>query len=480
MFSEVDITLNIRNNRSYTQTINVMGNPYNLLDTSNAKREFRWNVTGFVFTTETDVSVQYKKNDDIEVNTYISNLDSQTLESVVNALNGLGIGYFNLYTELGQTYISTNNDNYFFGGLTIGGITIIDYSFITGTGFNASVISFALSDIQIYISGTYTQYNGTNANQIIRLNNDGSIDALFNYGIGFDNFTTGISVQSDGKILVSGAFASYNGTLANKIIRLNTDGSVDATFVYGTGFDGVPTKISIQQDGKILVGGAFTNYNGTGANRIIRLNVDGSVDPTFVYGTGFNSTVQEITIQSDSKILIGGSFTSYNATGANYIVRLNSNGSIDPTFVYGTGFDVAVQSIKQQSDSKLIIGGSFSSYNGTGANCIIRLNSNGSVDTSFVYGTGFDSIVQTIGIQSDGKYLIGGAFTTYDGTPVNDIIRLNSDGSIDTLYLSYIGTGFGFGTVSAITLIGDTALVGGTFSSFNGVSANNIIRLLTL
>jgi len=477
MFSEVDITLIISNNRNYTQTVNVMGNPYNLLDTSNAKTEYRWNITGFVFTTETDVSIQYKPIDETTILTYISNIESQTIDSVVLALNGLGIGYFNTYTELGQTYISTNNDNYFFGGLTIGGITIIDYSFITGTGFNGSVIGLTSSGSKIYVAGGYNIYDGTNANRIIKLNNDGSIDPAFFYSLGFDSFTASIAEQSDGKILVGGGFSIYNFISANRIIRLNNDGSIDPTFVYGTGFNGGVAKIVIQPDGKILIGGSFNIYNGIGASGIVRLNTDGSIDPTFVYGLGFNGQVQVITIQSDGKILVGGSFSIYNVTAVNNIVRLNSDGSIDATFVIGTGFDNGVQSILLQND-KILIGGNFNNYNGTPANYIIRLNSDGTIDPTFVYGTGFDSSVFSIAIKND-KIFVGGTFGNYNGTPANDFIKLNSDGSIDTLYLSYIGSGFGFGTVSVINIIGDTALVGGTFSSFNGVSANNIIRLLT-
>ncbi len=81
---------------------------------------------------------------------------------------------------------------------------------------------------------------------------------------------------------------------------------------------------SIQSDGKILFGGSFTAYNGTTANRLIRLNPNGSVDTTFNTGTGFNSTIYTTSIQSDGKIIVGGQFTSYNGTTANRIVRLEN------------------------------------------------------------------------------------------------------------------------------------------------------------
>ena len=112
-----------------------------------------------------------------------------------------------------------------------------------------------------------------------------------------------MAIQSDGKILVGGTFFTYNGVSANRVIRLNSDGSVDNTFVTGTGFNNYVLSIVIQSDGKILVGGGFTAYNGVSANRIIRLNSDGSIDNTFVTGTGFDNYVYSIAIQSDGKIL---------------------------------------------------------------------------------------------------------------------------------------------------------------------------------
>ena len=78
------------------------------------------------------------------------------------------------------------------------------------------------------------------------------------------------------------------------------------TFDIGTGFDNTVRVIDIQPDGKILVGGDFTKYNGTSRNRIVRLNSNGSIDTSFNIGTGFNDDVWTIDIQPDGKILVGG------------------------------------------------------------------------------------------------------------------------------------------------------------------------------
>ena len=354
----------------------------------------------------------------------------------------------------------------------------LDESFIYGSGFNAVVNTIQIqSDGKILVGGNFTEYDNTGANRIIRLNSDGSIDNTFVIGSGFSDEVVTIAIQSDGKILVGGGFLSYNGTGANGIIRLNTDGSIDGTFVDGSGFNGTVLTISIQSDGKILVGGVFTDYDGTGAKNIIRLNSNGSIDNTFVYGTGFNALVRIITIQPDGKILVGGYFSDYNGTPLNNIIRLNSNGSIDNTFVYGSGFNDVIYTISIQLDDKILVGGSFTSYNGTVSNYIIRLNSDGSIDDTFVYGTGFNVLVRIIQIQSNGKILVGGSFTNYNGTFSNYIIRLNSDGSIDNTFV--IGNGFN-AVVNTIQIQSDgTLLVGGGFATYKATYISKIIRLNT-
>jgi len=346
----------------------------------------------------------------------------------------------------------------------------VDTSFVYGTGFDDEIFSIAIqSNGKIICVGFFTDYDGTPANRIIRLNTDGSVDTSFVYGTGFNNYTYSISIQSDGKMLVGGSFTDYDGTPANRIIRLNTDGSVDTSFVYGTGFNGDVRSISIQSNGKILVGGQFTTYNGTGANRIIRLNSDGSVDTSFVYGTGFNgNVVWNINIQSNGKILVGGQFTTYNGTGANRIIRLNSDGSVDTSFVYGTGCDSGVYSIAIQSDNKIVVGGNFTDYDGTPANYVIRLNSDGSVDTSFVLGITIDDRIYSTAIQVDGKILVGGNFNL-------KIIRLNTDGSVDTSFV--YGTGFNNLVFAIATQSDGKILIGGDFTDYDGTPTNRIIRV---
>ena len=352
----------------------------------------------------------------------------------------------------------------------------IDYSFTTGTGFNNTVFSIAIQpDGKILVGGFFTTYKGATENYIIRLNTDGSKDTSFTTGVGFSNYVKSIAIQPDGKILVAGGFTSYNGVTENRIIRLNTDGSKDATFITGTGFNNYVYSIAVQTDGKILLGGGFTSYKGVAENRIIRLNTNGSKDTTFTTGAGFNATISSIVLQSDGKILVGGFFTTYKGVTENRIIRLNTNGNKDTSFTSGVGFSDEVLSIAVQNDGKILLGGGFSFYNGVTEKYIIRLNTDGTKDTSFNAGIGFSHSVLSIAVQNDGKILVGGDFIVYNGVAENKIIRLNADGTKDIAF----GPGNGFnGYVNSIAEQTDgKILVGGSFNSYKGITEKGIIRL---
>jgi uncharacterized delta-60 repeat protein len=136
--------------------------------------------------------------------------------------------------------------------------------------------------------------------------------------------------------------------------------------------------------------------------------------------------VRSVAVQSDGKVLIGGSFGTYNGTSRGFVARLNSDGSLDTGFLAtGAGANDIVTSVAVQSDGKVLIGGSFGTYNGTSRGFVARLNSDGSLDTGFLAtGAGASDTVYSVAVQSDGKVLIGGVFTTYNGTSRGHVARL--------------------------------------------------------
>ncbi|TGD58700.1 T9SS type A sorting domain-containing protein [Flavobacterium humi] len=350
-----------------------------------------------------------------------------------------------------------------------------DLSFNTA-GFDNTVNTIALqADHKILAGGTFTAYNGATTKRIARIHTDGNLDNSFSSGSGFDAGVNKIKVQADNKILVGGDFISYNGTTANRIIRLLGDGTADTSFNTGTGFDNRVLAIALQNNGKIIIAGDFTSYNGVAANRIIRLNPDGSIDSVFAAGLGFNNTIYAIALQSDGKMLIGGSFTNYNGTAVNRIVRLNDDGSRDTSFTIGSGFNNIVRVIVLQPDGKIMVGGNFTSYNGATANRIVRLNISGGKDILFSSGSGFDNFVNTIEIES-GKIIAGGNFTTYNGTTAAKLARISASGSIDATFSTT--TGFD-NTVLALAVQEDgKILAGGLFNQYKTTVSNYFLRLI--
>lgn len=355
-----------------------------------------------------------------------------------------------------------------------------DTGFNPGIGPDNFVYSNALQmDGKIIIAGSFTSYNGTACSGIARINADGSLDATFNSGTGANDVVYSIAMQSDGKILLCGSFTTYNGTARNGIARINADGSLDNTFIPGTGADDAVKAITLQNNGKIFIVGDFTTYNGTSRNHIARINSDGTLDATFNPGTGatgqYFSEVNSIAMQTDGKVIIGGNFETYNGTSRNNIARINADGTLDASFKPGTGVRGTVHTIAVQRDGKALIGGFFTSYNGTDRYHIARINTNGSLDDTFNTGMSVNGIVYTITIKADGKIIFGGRFSRYSGTDRFCITRINTNGSLDDTFDPGTGTN---NTVRTITLQADgKALIGGFFTEYDGFEINCFTRI---
>src|SRR5204862_3149330 len=122
-------------------------------------------------------------------------------------------------------------------------------------------------------------------------------------------------LQPDGKILIGGIFSTFNGSARNRIARLNSNGTLDTGFNPGTGTNNFVYTMALQPDGRIVIAGNFTNYNGTTRYRIARINSDGTLDTSFDGGTEANGDISAVRLQPDGRILMAGDFTSYNGTG---------------------------------------------------------------------------------------------------------------------------------------------------------------------
>ena len=356
-----------------------------------------------------------------------------------------------------------------------------DASFEPGSGANSRVCALALQpDGKTLLGGQFTTINEMPRKKIARMNANGALDPTFAPRLGTSDplgsvSVYGLELQPDGKVLVGGEFISINDVTRNRIARLNADGSLDATFNPGSGANGDVRALALQADGKVLLGGGFTSINGALCNRVARLNANGTLDAGFSSGSGANESVRALAVQGDGKILLGGYFTQINGMKRIRIARLNANGSVDTTFNPGWGPNGPIYALAVQPDGKVLLGGSFSTVNGLSRHHIARLNADGSLDATFNPGAGADDSVMTLVLQADGKVLLGGAFTKINGKPCERIARINTNGSVDTAFDT---SKCANGSVHALALQADgKVLAGGDFTSIKGVARVRIARL---
>jgi uncharacterized delta-60 repeat protein len=315
------------------------------------------------------------------------------------------------------------------------------------------VAAFAAQSDGKILLGAATPFivNGTQQDGVARIKPDGTLDPEFKADLGASNGIVRIvAVQADGKILVGENFYDANSRDHPVIVRLKSNGEPDRSFDMGPGIAGgiwttKLTSILPQPNGEIWIAGDFGSVGGVARPGIARLNSDGSVDrefdPAFLGAAG---SVTSAAVQPNGKIIAVGEFaTSYGG-----VVRLNSDGSGDKTFnSFGAADGVSVRDltapvvIALQPDGRfLLAGSSFSSdKNGTlqERQGVARLNSDGTLDTSFDVGPGFyiDDVccdlaqlpVSSILVLPNGNILAGGGFTSFGGVPRPGLVRLHGD-----------------------------------------------------
>jgi len=364
----------------------------------------------------------------------------------------------------------------------------VDNSF-QGNADGAVFTLTAQPDGQILAGGVFSQINGATRKFFARLNADGTLDSSLNSPFS-ESFTTidTISVQADGKIIVGGQFLHVGGVLRFRVARLNADGSLDNSFVFVLiGKPGIVASIAPRADGKTFVAGNFSYVGGEYHNRVALLNRDGTPDNSFRdLGFGDNTSVDAIQPLPDNKVLLGGRLGVYLPDGRSYtnLVRYNADGTIDTTFASTISpGNNSVGAIALQPDGKILIGGIFSDLSGTIRNSIARLNADGTLDTTFQNGmAGANNFgVKAIVVQPDGKVLIGGYFTQVNGAARNRIARLNADGSLDTTFqngMSGVNNANNTAAVLQIALQPDgKILIGGVFDTVNGAARKFLARL---
>lgn len=352
----------------------------------------------------------------------------------------------------------------------------LDQTFQTGLGANGPVYSIEVDANQkVLIGGDFLTFNNLPHKYFVRLNSDGQIDSSFNIGLGPNGVIWDVAVRPNGEIYIAGDFTSINNFPISRIARLKPDGQLDTAFKNQSGPNNFIRSMAFGQDDKIIIGGDFTTYDGDSISRIARLNSNGLIDTTFKVGKGVDDRVHIVEVDLDGNILVGGAFLKYNGASVKRLARLKPSGILDSTFNLNLNFDNMVRWINILPNGKLIVAGYFSMAGIQNANKVVRLNSNGSIDTGFSVGAGSTTPVYTTLVQSNGKIIISGNFQQFSNNNFKNIVRVNENGSLDTIFTISGGPN---SAVQALSILpGGKILIGGFFTSFNGIATGRIARL---
>lgn len=342
----------------------------------------------------------------------------------------------------------------------------------------------------VTLSGATGGLLGPNSLATVTIVDPGVRDTEF--AANFINSTVGkILPLPDGGLVLGGFFSQVQDSEFNLysrggVTRLQANGTLDTEFAADGGADVTPIyDLARQPDGRILAVGGFANFSSVARNGVVRLLADGAVDPSFNPGTGANGTVRAVIVQPDGKIVLGGDFTTFNDIAREYLVRLHTDGSLDSSFVgpnFGATGGWGVEALALQPDGKMIVGGQFYFSGANFKSGLCRVDGNGALDATFsgvvegAHATGSTNSLRTVRqivVEPDGRILITGSFTAFNNTPRGGVARLLSTGVLDAGFAPTTN-----GDVNAILRLPDgNVLLGGDFTTVSGVSASRVALL---
>lgn len=405
--------------------------------------------------------------------------------------------------------------------LYIDGRVSVDYNYQMINGFSSMVnVLFPISN-GFVVGGAFTNFeNEAITNQVFRngihaIDNNGQTSSSLSFGQGTFNVSS-IGRMTNGSFVVGGLFNEFNRKAVDYIATLNANGTLDTVVVdvintdpeeewmaydtvarfNGGVFGGAIQRVFPVAGNRVIAVGNFTHYRRIDysyssrtqrayrlvrANDIVRFNGDGSIDSTFMYNhAGFNGVVTDAIMQSDGKIVVVGFFSQYNGSPVRNIVRLNTDGTLDESYAVGDGTNAGISSVTYHAASnRVAIAGSFRTFNGQAVNGVALINSDGSVDNTFTMGDIGTGIPSYAKILSNGKVLVNGLFTTYNGVPRSNLLLLEANGIAQQEFNNFgIFSGSVYDVQETVSSLGRPALLmAGSFRQVDGFSVGNVVRL---
>ncbi|WP_282781017.1 carboxypeptidase regulatory-like domain-containing protein [Phaeodactylibacter xiamenensis] len=373
-----------------------------------------------------------------------------------------------------------------------------------------------LPDGKFIAAGSFTMANRIEESSVARFNPDGTLDQSFQSGIPFS--VTALAIQPDGKVIIGGSYTDPD-TDGLHILRLNTDGSQDLSFQAGTIPAGTINDIEVEFNGTILVGGAFTIFDGMQAQGLVRLNTNGSLSQIIPLNPGTTIFVSDLITQVNGRFAIGGtiiggpngpegyiSYRTYNGqpvnnftfssnlpgvnnfmtsirdialdnlgrivlTSSTFLVRyavvvLNVDGSINNwSDIFGIPMALALS-----PDGDIMVAGEFNN-----TNAVHRYVPNAGLDY-YDFGAGADGVIRQLAFYQDGSYVIGGNFSAFNGQPTLGLAHFDEQGIPDLAFDAMLERP---GRINSIARYDDNRVcIGGDFAMVGDLHSVNVARLM--
>lgn len=347
-----------------------------------------------------------------------------------------------------------------------------------------------LSNDKIVIGGTFTTFNGEEKSNLVMLNADGSFDSDFDFGSGITDLYNHSCIDNiieldNGNLFLSGTFQTIQDKVCNGMAIILQDGSLDPSFT----LDGEASLLFSQQviaiknnNGKIIVAGidkTFKNY------KIVKLNSDGTINSSFVVGnaeksgtsSGALNSTPVLAIDSQNKLYIGASQINYNSQYSYALSKIDADlGVFENSYDAKLSGSSIIYSSVLLPDGKILIGGSFISIGYEKAAHLAMLNPDGSVDIDFqnALGSGPNKYVTGINVDNKGNYLISGPFEAFNGHYVDGLVRIYPDGTFDNSFNPNVST---INIQDVLILPNDQIIIVGGFTAIDYISRQSVAKL---
>lgn len=343
-----------------------------------------------------------------------------------------------------------------------------------------------LADGSVLAGGDFERVDGLTRHGLVRWDAGGRLDTAFDGALAPGSVVNALAVQPDGKLLVGGLFSEVQGQDHANLVRLDSTGQLDPTFAASANPSGEVYCLALGPEGQVAIGGNFEVVGGVARERIALVDTNGNVDPDFQPALFYPRDLPEaycLGMQPDGCLLVGGFFDRVNGERRLNLARLRLDGSLDPTFDPHLDVDgdlPLVLTLAIAPDATILVGGAFERVNGRSRRGIARLNPDGTLDTTFVPGRGVEGgtlpLVYAAAIVGNGDILLGGDFDTLDGQTRRNLGGVGPTGTLGTTVDGALGTDRWVQAVAVQP--GRAVLVGGAFTRVAGAPRLALARLL--